>query len=177
MSMRKAFITLTMLMLAMPAMAQDRDGQDVPSLPRYAASVIERYGAPSLNDIVVPTGPIAKEDSNTNRQKLEGRVTQIDYRLEPPTATLQIDRYYRSILQQSGFKEIFSCSGDACGGDMASLILNSGKVAPVGFATSPFNETMRVIVAKKDDTWVLLHMATDRTSSMVYEAVIENARP
>jgi hypothetical protein len=174
--MRKAVIALGMLMLAMPAMAQDRDGKDVPSLPRYAASVIENYGAPSLNDIVVPTGPIANEDADTNRQKLEGRVTQIDYKLNPSIATLQIDRYYRDVLQKSGFKEVYSCSGDACGSDMASLILNSGKVAPVGFATSPFNETIRVIVAKKDGTWVLLHMATDRSSSKIYEAFVENAR-
>lgn len=173
--MRKALLAVTLLMVAGNAAAQDRDGADVPSLPRFSSSVIENYLAPSLSEIVLPTGPIASEDAQTNRRKVEGRITQIDYRLRPATATLQIARYYQGVLKDAGFQEMFSCAGDACGRDMASLILNSGKVAPVGFASSPFNETMRVIVAKKNDTWVVLHTATDRESSMIYEAVIEGA--
>lgn len=175
--MRKTLIALAMLMITGRAMAQDRDGADILSLPRFSTSIIENYRAPSLSELVLPTGPIANEDAATNQHKLEGRVTQIDYRLRPSTATLEIDRYYRGVLQQSGFKEVFSCAGDACGRDMASLLLNSGRVAPVGFASSPFNETMRVIVAKRAGAWVLLHMATDRESSMIYEVMIEENNP
>ena len=175
--MQKLFIVLMVVMTAGLAMAQDRDGSDHPLLPRYDKSVIEGYRAPSLDEIVIPTGPIANQDRDTNRQKVKGTVTHIDYRLKPPVATLQIESYYRGVLKDAGFKEVYSCKGDACGGDMASLILNSGKVAPTGLASSPFNETMRVVVARRGDTWVLLHTATDRESSMIYEAVIEPAKP
>ena len=70
-----------------------------------------------------------------------------------------------------------ACTGIArCGSGMGALILLSDTVAPAGFADGVFNDQLRVIVARKGSTWVLLHMTRGPDRSLVYQAVIEGAR-
>ena len=173
--MRALCIASALLALATPVFAQDKDGEDHPLLPRYAGAAIVGYRASSLDEIVAPTGPIANEAATTNRQVIEGRVTHIDYRVKPATAPLQIERYYEGVLQGVGFTPVYSCVGQACGRDMGSLILNSGKVAPSGFADGLFNDKVRVVVSRRGETWVLLHVAEGPDRSQIYQAVIEGA--
>ena len=175
--MRAFLIGSLLLTLAGPAMAQDRDGEDHPLLPRYADATITGYRAPSLEEVVAPTGPIAIEDATTNRRMVAGRVTHIDYQVKPATAPLQIERYYSGVLDGMGFAPVFSCVGPACGRDMGSLILNSGKIAPPGLADGLFNDKIRVLVSRGGDTWVLLHIAEGPDRSQIYQAVIEEAAP
>ena len=173
--MRALCIASALLALATPVFAQDKDGEDHPLLPRYAGAAIVGYRASSLDEIVAPTGPIANEAATTNRQVIEGRVTHIDYRVKPAAAPLQIERYYQDVLQGSGFASVYSCVGPACGRDMGGLILNSGKVAPAGLADGLFNDKVRVLVSRRGDTWVLLHVAEGPDRSQIYQAVIEAA--
>ncbi|WP_343526544.1 hypothetical protein [Sphingomonas sp.] len=49
--------------------------------------MIDGYCAPSLDEIVVPTGPVADGSASTNLQRLEGRVSHVDYRVKPTTAS------------------------------------------------------------------------------------------
>ena len=58
---------------------------------------------------------------------------------------------------------------------MGGLILNSGKVAPAGLADGLFNDKVRVLVSRRGDTWVLLHVAEGPDRSQIYQAVIEAA--
>ena len=175
--MRALCIASALLALATPVFAQDKDGEDHPLLPRYAGAAIVGYRASSLDEIVAPTGPIANEAATTNRQAIEGRVTHIDYRVKPATAPLQIERYYEGVLRDAGFAPVYSCLGPACGRDMGSLILNSGKVAPTGLADGLFNDKVRVLVSRRGDTWVLLHVAEGPDRSQVYQAVVEGGAP
>ncbi len=175
--MRAFLIGSVLLTLAAPALAQDGEGEDHPLLPRYAEAAIVGYRAPSLDTIVAPTGPITKEGATTNRQVIEGRVTHIDYRVKPATAPLQIERYYSGLLDGMGFTPVFSCVGPACGRDMGSLILNSGKIAPAGLADGLFNDKIRVLVSRRGETWVLLHIAEGPDRSQIYQAVVEGAAP
>ena len=163
------------LALCGPLSAQDSDGEDHPALPRYPAAVIDGYRAPSLDEIVIPTGPIASAEAQTNRKRMEGTITHIDYRVKPATAPLQIERHYRDLFSKGGFAIVYACVGPACGRDMGSLILNSGKVAPVGLADGLFNDRIRVVVAQRGDTWALLHIAEGPDRSQIYEAVVEGA--
>lgn len=164
-----------LVVAAAPAAAQDREGEDHPLLPRYPGAVIDDYRAPSLDEITIPTGQITSQDAAGNRQLLEGQVTHIGYRVEPAVAPLQIQRYYADRLAKDGFQTVFSCTGPTCGRDMGALILNSGKVAPVGF-DGLFNDRIRVVVAKRGGTWVLLHIADASDRSLIYEAVVEDAK-
>ncbi len=158
-----------------PLSAQDSDGEDHAALPRYPASVIDGYRAPSLDEIVIPTGPIANADAPTNQNRMEGTVTHIDYRVKPATAPLQIERYYGDLFSKGGFSIVYSCVGPACGRDMGSLILNSGKIAPVGLADGLFNDRIRVVVARRGETWVLLHIAEGPDRSQIYQTVVEGS--
>lgn len=172
---RTLIIGAILLALGAPAAAQDRDGVDHPLLPRYEGASILNYRAGSLDEIVMPTGAIASENAATNRRRLEGTVTHIDYRIKPATAPLQIERYYDGALRNAGFETVYHCIGSTCGRNMGSLILNSGKVAPVGFADGLFNDRIRVLVARRDNMWVLLHIAEGPDRSQIYQAVVEEA--
>jgi hypothetical protein len=176
--MRKALqlLAVTSVALCSPLLAQDSDGADHPLLPRYPQAEIDGYRAPSLDEVVMPTGPIADEEASTNRQVLEGSVTHIDYRVKPATAPLQVERYYTNLLKKAGFTTVFSCVGPACGRDMGSLILNSGKVAPTGLADGLFNDRIRVMVARRADDWVLIHIAEGPDRSQIFQAVVEGAQ-
>lgn len=174
---RLSLAVLAACLTASPLLAQESDGQDHPELPRYPSAVIDGYRAPSLDNVVMPTGPIATEDGTINRQLLEGRVTHIDYRVKPATAPLQIERYYTDQLRKAGYKVAYSCIGPACGNAMGALILNSGKVAPTGLADGLFNDRIRVVIARRDRNWVLLHIAEGPDRSQIFETVVENASP
>ncbi|WP_294235579.1 hypothetical protein [uncultured Sphingomonas sp.] len=176
-SIHRIALTAIAMLIATPVLAQDVDGQDHPGLTRYPGAVIDGYRAPALDQLVMPTGPIAREDGTTNRQVLEGRITHIDYRVKPATAPLQIERYYQDLLGKAGFTTAYSCVGPACGNAMGALILNSGKVAPVGLADGLFNDRIRVLIARRDRTWVLLHIAEGPDRSQVFETVVEDAAP
>jgi hypothetical protein len=89
---------------------------------------------------------------------------------------LQIERYYTDLFKKAGFTTVFSCVGPACGRDMGSLILNSGKVAPPGLADGLFNDRIRVMVARRADDWVLIHIAEGPDRSQIFQAVVEGAQ-
>lgn len=142
----------------MPTTAQDRHGgTDHPQLPRYPGATIVGYREPSVD--VIPSGPVADENAATNRKTVEGRVTHIHYRITPATAPLAIERHYAAALAAANFRIVYSCAGPACGRDMGSLILDSGKVAPVGLADELFNDRVRVMVANRGGSWALVHIA------------------
>ncbi len=172
---RVALATAASLSFVGAAAAQDSDGEDHPLLPRYPGAEIDGYRAPSLDQIVMPTGPIANEEAQTNRRVLEGQVTHIDYRVKPATAPLQIERYYTGLLGKAGFETVYSCVGRACGNAMGALILNSGKVAPTGLADGLFNDGIRVVIARREDSWVLLHIAQGPDRTQIFESVVEGA--
>lgn len=161
------------LVATVPAVAQDSDGTDHPLLPRYAGAEIDGYRAPAQDEVTMPTGPIAAEDGTANRRTLAGQVTHIDYRIKPATAPLQIERHYTDLLKAGGFETVFACTGPECGRAMGALILNSGQVAPVGLADGLFNDRIRVRIARRGDTWVLLHIAEGPDRSQVFETVVE----
>src|SRR5690606_18521381 len=52
----------------------------------------------------------------------------------------------------------------------------SAPRARAGFADGVFNDQVRVIVARKGSTWVLLHMTRGPDRSLVYQAVVGSAR-
>lgn len=174
-SCRSVLFAAAAVFFCAPAHAQDSDGEDHPLLPRYAQAVIDGYRGPSLDEIVLPVGPIANAEAPLNQRAMEGTVTHIDYRVKPATAPLQIQRYYEGQLKQAGFSIVYTCVGPACGRDMGSLILNSGKVAPTGLADGLFNDRIRVVVAQRADTWVLLHIAEGPDRSQIFESVVEGA--
>jgi hypothetical protein len=167
-----AFATMLMATQA----AAEVPGEDHPQLPRYEGAEIRAYRAPSQDVLIVPVARIGNAETTTGVRRMKGDVTHIDYVVTPGVATLQIGRYYVALLQNAGFRPVFICGGEkACGAEMGKLIFNSGKVAPTGFADGLFGDRMRVIVAQRGETWVLLHIYEGPDRSTIYEAVVEGA--
>lgn len=174
--MVRYFMTVAAILVSSaPAIAQDRAGADHPLMPRYEGSFIRQYRAPALDHVVMPSGAIVNQNAAANRQTLEGEVTHIDYRIKPATAPLQIERHYKQALDQAGFQIVYQCVGPVCGKDMGSLILNSGKVSPVGFADGLFNDRIRVLVARSGSNWALLHIAEGPDRSQIYQLIAEDS--
>lgn len=173
--MRLSFLALT-AMFAATAVSAEVPGEDHPLLPRYEGAEIRAYRAPSPDVVVIPTGRVGDERAAALAKPVSGRVTHIDYVLTPATATMQVGRYYEGMLRSAGFLTIFSCVGEkACGSGMGALTFNSGKVAPTGFADGLFGDRMRVIVAQRGTTQVLLHIYEGPDRTTIYEAVVDGA--
>ena len=172
--------TVASLLLPCAAMAQqDVSGSgDYRALPRADGGTIRAYRELSNAEISIPTGSVStRRDEEENTVQLQGQITHWDYIVRPNRSSADLDRHYEGLLRDGGFETVFVCAGTArCGNRMPVLILNDGKVAPVGFADGLFNDHIRVRVARKGATWVLLHMIQGPDRALVYQAVIEGAR-
>lgn len=160
-----------------PALAQDRvEGQDPSFLPRFEGANIRQYRQASPDEILLPTGPVTDAARPVSAKFLEGQVAHIDYLVAPAVAPLAIELHYRTLLQQAGYDIAFSCKGEQqCGRDMASLILNSGRVAPSGLADGIFSDGIRVLIARKGSDWVLIHVNSGPDAAHAYVATVADA--
>lgn len=168
-------------LLATAAFSYDPDiagSRDVRDLPRFANARIRAYQSRDNAEIIVPVAAInTRSDEDANIIKLQGAITHSDYVIRPLVPAADVDRHYENLLRDAGYETVFRCAGiTACGARMGSLILNDGNVAPAGFTDGVFNDQMRVRVAKKGATWVLLHVIQGPDRALVYQAVIEGAR-
>lgn len=154
-----------------------RGARDHDDLPRMDGARIRAWRQLSVAEITLPTGSVNDGGASENTLRLQGQISHLDYAIRPAVPPLEMTRHYEAALRDGGYETVFSCAGIArCGSGMGSLILLSDKTAPAGFADGVFNDQLRVIVARKGSTWVLLHMTRGPDRSLVYEAVIEGAR-
>jgi len=131
----------------------------------------------SVAEITLPTGAVAEGDTPQSALRLQGQISHLDYVIRPAVAPIDMARHYEEALREGGYETVFACTGiTRCGSGMGALILLSDTVAPAGFADGVFNDQLRVVVARKGATWVLLHMTRGPDRSLVYQAVIEGAR-
>ena len=163
---------------AMQSSQQDvRGARDHDDLPRMDGARIRAWRQLSVAEITLPTGTVNDGGVSEDLLRLQGQISHLDYAIRPAVPPLEMTRHYEAALRDGGYETVFSCAGVArCGAGMGSLILLSDRTAPAGFADGVFNDQLRVIVARKGSTWVLLHMTRGPDRSLVYQAVIEGAR-
>lgn len=123
----------------------------------------------------MPTGPIAAANDTRNRRIVSGQVTRIDYLIGPAISPARIERHYTDRLSAARFETVFACTGPACGRDMNALLLAADEVTAAGLTDEAVGNRFLVRVARRGDTWVLLHIAEGRDRSQVFETVIEGA--
>src|SRR5690606_27118666 len=154
-----------------------RGARDHADLPRMDGARIRAWRQLSVAEITLPTGAVAEGDTPQSALRLQGQISHLDYVIRPAVAPIDMARHYEEALREGGYETVFACTGIArCGSGMGALILLSDTVAPAGFADGVFNDQLRVVVARKGATWVLLHMTRGPDRSLVYQAVIEGAR-
>lgn len=164
-------------MAATPVFAQDRDGADHPLIARYPGTEIRSYRGAGLDRVFVPTAAVANQ-ARAKGVVLEGQVTHLSYMHFPAVSRLEMVRFYQAQLAAKGFALRLNCTGDAqCGRDMQALLINSGKVAPEGIGDAGFSGRYTTMVATRSDSWVVLMIEENANRSIVYEGVIEQARP
>ena len=154
-----------------------RGARDHDDLPRMDGARIRAWRQLSVAEITLPTGAVAEGDTPQSALRLQGQISHLDYVIRPAVAPIDMARHYEEALREGGYETVLACTGIArCGSGMGALILLSDTVAPAGFADGVFNDQLRVVVARKGATWVLLHMTRGPDRSLVYQAVIEGAR-
>lgn len=154
-----------------------RGARDYKDLPRLDGARIRAWRQLSVAEITLPTAAVAEGAASEDAHRIQGQINHLDYVVRPALAPIDMARHYEDALREGGYETVFACTGIArCGSGMSALILLSDTVAPAGFADGVFNDQLRVIVARKGSTWVLLHMTRGPDRSLVYQAVIEGAR-
>lgn len=108
-------ILLTALLLPLPVTAQDVPGAgDHPLVPRYPGSEICATAFEEFGEYRLVKGPAASRDEIPT-ETLEGRILRNMYVLkDEERSTLEVMRNYEIALEEAGFSEIYSCSGDDC---------------------------------------------------------------
>ena len=124
-------VLLGLLLVASGAHAQltDVKGSKDPSmLKRYEGSTIIGYDFRKFDEFEVALGPLkAAEPGSANRvvpsksQRVEGQATRILYTVPEGRSPLEVLRNYEQELQKSGFKTLYRCSQEQCGGDDGDL--------------------------------------------------------
>jgi outer membrane protein OmpA-like peptidoglycan-associated protein len=85
-------------------------------LSRYPGSVIIEYTVTAFDEFVLPPGTVTSGGLEKS-QRLEGRITRINYEAPAGRSILEIYRNYETALTKVGFQVLYSCTNnDGCGG-------------------------------------------------------------
>ncbi|MEA3312830.1 MAG: DUF4892 domain-containing protein [Caldisericota bacterium] len=106
------FSLLCVVLLATSvAFAQDKDiegSKDHPLISRFAGAVITYYDVNKFDEYVLPLGKLDEERKLSKSQRLEGKVTRIQYKAPEDRSTLEIYRNYELSLKKAGFEILFA---------------------------------------------------------------------
>ena len=101
--------------------------KDNPLIKRYDGSFIVSYERLAFTDFKVPLSPLEATDGRDrmNNQlflpkkavEVEGARTRIAYLLPVDRSPLEVLRNYEDVVKAAGGEVLFTCKGDACGGD------------------------------------------------------------
>lgn len=129
---RMTLFALLLLGTATAGAADVRGSADHPLLPRYQDAEIVRYEQHAFASHALLKAParthggLQKNLSST--LPLEGRLTRISYRAPAERATLEVFRNIEQALQTAGFKPLFECAAEACGGRNFNLAASGGEL-------------------------------------------------
>ena len=162
------------------AVAVDKPGaKDVPSISRFTGAEIADYQASDFDEAVLPIQPVTSDPPPAaSLLKVEGRTISITYLIPKGKTPVEVMRNYEQALGP-GFKTVFGCAGNECGGAMAGYIGNSGKVVPSGWGHMAFETAKnRYLLAKRSgaggDLYVLLYaMQETNYPTTVFQKTIE----
>ena len=101
--------------------------KDSPLIKRYDGSFIVSYERLAFTDFKVPLSPLEATDGRDrmNNQlflpkkaaEVEGARTRIAYLLPADRSPLEVQRNYEDVVKAAGGEVLFTCKGEACGGD------------------------------------------------------------
>lgn len=161
MFMRPRFAAAILLSsLAASAYAQEKDH---PLVKAYAGSTISTKETKEYDEQLMLLSGVDK-DGKYKAEKLEGRVTKINYADPAGRSTLEKYRNYETALKSAGFEILWTCSGyEPCGPQV--------NIPTIGYF--PYSEKGRNLTArlKRDagDVWVGLQVKDAWTDLQIVE--------
>jgi len=106
------FSLLCVVLLATSvAFAQSEDkkgGKDHPLISRFPGSVIKHYDVKKFDEYILPLGKLDEERKLSKSQRLEGKITRIQYKAPEDRSTFEIYRNYELALKKAGFEILFA---------------------------------------------------------------------
>jgi outer membrane protein OmpA-like peptidoglycan-associated protein len=164
--LRTTLCFATILVSARPAAAQltadVQGGADHPAVSRYAGSVMVGYDAQAFGELVVPLGPVDYVGGSARAaksEKLEGKLTRLVYIAPEKRTPLEVMRNYEQELAKGGFRTVYTCAGQTCGGgaglNLTSMVdpgLKYGNPGAYDFGTLALYSQMdgvRFLVARR----------------------------
>ena len=100
-----------LLLATSVAFAQDEDirgSKDHSLISRFSGSVIIHYEVKKFDKYILPLGKLDKERKLSKSQRLEGKITRIQYKAPEDRSTLEIYRNYELALKKAGFEILFA---------------------------------------------------------------------
>ena len=92
---------------------KDEDNSaDHPMLTRIPGAYIAKYTTHSFGQIAVLIG---KNGKKLETKVLDGKITDIGYRLPRTYSEYEVNANYQNALTKLGFSEVFACTGKQCG--------------------------------------------------------------
>ncbi len=106
------FSLLCVVLLATSvAFAQSEDkegGKDHPLISRFPGSVIKHYDVKKFDGYILPLGKLDENKKLSKSQRLEGKITRIQYKAPEDRSTFEIYRNYELALKKAGFEILFA---------------------------------------------------------------------
>lgn len=129
-----AWLCALAVFLPATAAAQDAPGSgEHPLVPlRFPDAVITDYEETAYDAIILPTEGFAEEERYGDRLDLEGRITEIVYRIPAERSTIEVFRAYADGLDALGFQRLYACAADTCGGRGFNLTLAGDQYMTFG---------------------------------------------
>lgn len=148
-------LLLAFVSWSIAAQAADLPGsKDHPLVSRYQGSEILRYEQRDYDALALIKGHFAQHGGRAKNpdalMNLEGRVTQIAYRVPPDRSVLEVFRNYEQALAANRFATLFACENDACGGPGGNgRSFNEAAIMPNMSVVMGYNEKdQRYLLAK-----------------------------
>lgn len=110
--------------------AQERDH---PLIQPFAGSILESREVVELDEQKLVIGKV-RDDRTVRTEKIEGKITRIDYRDQDNRSSLERLRSYEKALKQDGFEIVYACSKEQCGPDL--FIESIGHFPPERYLTA-----------------------------------------
>ncbi|MDP3830399.1 MAG: hypothetical protein Q8Q47_03960, partial [Ignavibacteriaceae bacterium] len=107
-----AILYLAIVIAATPFSLAQNEGH--PLIKAFEGSFIESQEVKEFDEQQFVVGKV-QEDGTVKTEKVEGKVTRIDYRDPDNRSSLERMRNYEEAFKKAGFEIKFSCSKEECG--------------------------------------------------------------
>jgi outer membrane protein OmpA-like peptidoglycan-associated protein len=113
--------------IAQPPATDVEGSKDHPLVSRYPGLVITDYATAEFDEFTLPLGKV-EEEKPVKSQRVEGKITRIEYAAPARRSILEIYRNYESAIRKAGFNVLFTCvNNEGCGNGAVALYHAKGN--------------------------------------------------